>query len=323
MYGKKTPKGEAIDKTPYSSYYPHNIDISERKWRDDYRQFISVDPARKNLGFRIERRHDPNGPFKGLIETLAYAKISIEEILETDTTVYNKTYDNLTNFLDKHKEYFDETHYVIIERQVVENYKAIRISQHVISYFSIVLHNKKLLPSIIEVAPQLKGKMLSVPKGVHNKELKKWAVDKATEILIKRKDEYALDIFEQLKKGKHKLDDVSDTLLQIEAIILFWKQNNLEKEAYTYVKKINIIMKPTPSTDGLDSGLDDGLDDGNDTNQESNPDLLPDSPTPQSPTATVKSQAPSATVKPQATEKPTAPSAPDTTVKRKIIIRKK
>lgn len=248
MFAKKTPKGEAIDKTPYSSYFPHSIDISERKWNNEYRQYVSIDPARKNLGFRIERRYFLNSEKKGLIETLEYVKISIEENLETDTTIYNKTYDNLTNFLDQYKEYFDETHYIILERQLPENYKATRIAQHVISYFSIYLHDKPLLPSIIEVAPQLKGKMLSVPKGTNNKELKKWAIEKATEILIERNDDFGLEFFDNLKKMKHKLDDVSDALLQIEAIILYWKQNNLEKEAYTSDKKKIIINKNNDDT---------------------------------------------------------------------------
>src|SRR5574338_252301 len=157
MFAAKTSKGEAIDKTPYSVYYPHSKGVEERNWDNEFRQFISIDPARKNLGFRIERRH--NG---GEIETLAYNKFSVEEFIVDDEGrfTHNMTYSNITSMLDDHKEYFEDTHYIIIERQLPENYKATRIAQHIISYFSITLRNAKLLPMIIEVAPQLKGKML-------------------------------------------------------------------------------------------------------------------------------------------------------------------
>lgn len=234
MFAKKTPKGETIDKTPYSSYYPHDTPIKERKWTDNFRQFISIDPARKNLGFRIERRSRGTGGTGGVfgaIETLAFNKISIEEITVNDNITYNNTYENLTKFLDDHEEYYDDVHYVILERQLPENYKATRIAQHIISYFSIKLHNRKLCPSIIEVAPQLKGRMLNVPKGTNAKELKKWAVVEAREILTDRDDEFALNVLDFYSK---KADDLSDTVLQLEAILRYWQQNNIERAAYTF-----------------------------------------------------------------------------------------
>jgi len=243
MFPKKTSKGEAVDKTPYTSYYPHDLPIEERKWRDNFRQFISIDPARKNLGFRIERRYRGEGTDRsennifGLIETLAFDKISVEENVVNEHITYNNTYKNITKFLDDHEEYYDNVHYVIIERQLwPENYQACKIEQHIISYFSIKLQNRVLCPSIISVSSQLKGRMLGVAKGTNKTELKKWAVTKAEEILTEREDQFALDIINYYKKK----DDLSDTVVQLEAIMKYWQQNNIEKEAYTFLNFLKV-----------------------------------------------------------------------------------
>lgn len=213
-FGLKINKTEKPDKTPYTVYYPHEIPSSERKWIQPYYQVVSIDPATKNYALRIERRYH-----NGWITPIVFDKVSIgSTIQEGDTTICN-TYQVLTAFLSKYEQFYDDCHFIIIERQLPQNYKATRIAQHSISYFSLRLHNRPLLPSIVEVDPKLKGKALGAPKGINDKQLKSWAVEKARELLTIRRDEFSLQILDYFR---NKQDDLSDTVCQIEAVFICW-----------------------------------------------------------------------------------------------------
>ena len=78
---------------------------------------------------------------------------------------------------------------MLIERQLPTNYRAVRISQHIISYF--LFHFKNLTPSlpmIFEVDSKLKGKQLGFSKHLNERGLKLWSVDYAKSLLVKRQD---------------------------------------------------------------------------------------------------------------------------------------
>lgn len=215
-YGMKIPKGETPDKTPYTVYYPHSKESTERNWNQGWYQVVSIDPARKNYAMRIERRYT-DGSNK--IIPIVFDKVSIESnTVENGTTICN-TYQVLTAFLNKYKDFYFDCHFIIVERQIPDNYKAVRISQHTISYFCLLLQDSHLLPSIIEVDPKLKGKMLGAPKGITPKQLKTWAVEITHKILHDRNDEFSLGV---LKFYRNKQDDLSDTVCQIEALFILW-----------------------------------------------------------------------------------------------------
>lgn len=218
-FGLKISKSQSPDKTPYTLYYPHNTSISERVWTDNYYQFVSIDPAIKNFAFRIERRYH-----SGQIKTVAFDKFKINCIKEDNGNIICDTYNLLTSFLDKFEQFYKGCHFIIIERQLPQNYKATRIAQHTISYFLIKLTNSYLLPSIIEIDPKLKGKVLGAPKNITDKQLKSWAVEKATIMLNERNDDFALDVF---RKFKNKQDDLADTICQIEAFCIYSSLNNI------------------------------------------------------------------------------------------------
>lgn len=213
-FGLKISKGESPDKTPYTIYYPHSIAVTERKWNQGYYQVVSIDPARKNYAMRIERRYD-----NGLIVPIMFDKVKIESIETVDENTICKTYEVLTEFLNKYSKFYEECHFIIVERQLPQNYKATRIAQHTISYFSIKLCNNKLLPAIIELDPKIKGKMLNAPKGITDKQLKSWAIVKARELLTIRSDKFSLGVLDCFK---NKQDDLSDTVCQIEALFMLW-----------------------------------------------------------------------------------------------------
>lgn len=213
-FGLKILKTQRPDKTPYTIYYPHNIASTERKWTQPYYQVVSIDPARKNYAFRIERRYH-----NGWIIPIVFDKAHVESIEEEGGTTICNTYEVLTNFLDKYKQFYDECHFIIIERQLPQNYKATRIEQHSISYFSLLLKNKPLLPSIVEVDSKLKGKILGAPKGINDQQLKRWATEKARELLNIRLDRFSIGVLDHFRT---KQDDLSDTVCQVEAIFIVW-----------------------------------------------------------------------------------------------------
>ena len=215
MYsGIKINKRECVDKSPYTVYYPHIKNVAERCWDNDHYHIISVDPASTNYALRIEKRYH-----NGWIRPVVFDKVSIKDIDENDGFTLCNTFNNLTNFLDKYKKYYNGTHFVVIERQLPQNYKATRIAQHTISYFSIILRDCETLPTIIEVDPKLKGKMLGAPQGINDRQLKSWAIVKASELLVIRKDDFSQNI---MKKFKNKQDDLADTICQIEALFVLW-----------------------------------------------------------------------------------------------------
>lgn len=213
-FGLKISKGESPDKTPYTIYYPHTIPITNRKWTQPYYQIVSIDPARKNNAMRIERRYH-----NGLITPIVFDKVAVEATKQEGETIVQDTYQMVTYFLNKYEQFYDDCHFIIIERQLPQNYKATRIAQHTISYFSLKLHNKALLPAIVEVDPKLKGKMLGAPPNLTDKQLKTWAVVKARELLTIRKDTFSLGVLDVFR---NKQDDLSDTVCQIEAVWICW-----------------------------------------------------------------------------------------------------
>lgn len=214
--GVKVPKSQQPSKNPYTLYYPHTQPLATRIWTEPYHQFISIDPAIKNLAIRVERRHH-----NGLIVCLFTKKWSpwqVETIKNGKEEIeVNKVYENINRALIECEFYLSTTHYVLIERQLPENYQATRVAQHLLSYFIIKCQDQYLLPSIIEVDPKLKGKQLGAAKGMNKMDLKKWSVEKAIALCELRKDFVTLKVLQDNKKK----DDLADVLCQIEAFCAY------------------------------------------------------------------------------------------------------
>lgn len=208
MYGKKIPKTQQPDKTPFT-YHPLHPDRPMPKLNPDTLTVVSIDPATVNLGFRIEVRKS-----NGIITMKEYSRTNFKNPNEEEGV--SEIYSKLNVFLDQYTNYYKNADLIVIERQMPYNYKAVRISQHIISYFISyyrhVITNKN--PLIVEIDPQLKSRALQGPKGMNNNDLKKWSVTKATELLEMRNDQPSLTV---LKKEKRKADDLADVVCQVEA----------------------------------------------------------------------------------------------------------
>ena len=220
MFRPKVAKSQQPAKTPYTEYYPHSISFEHRDWNQGYYQILSIDPAGrgcKNLGIRIERRPGPND--SGFITSELFETVTLVDASLTDSTSCCQLYDILTNYLDSLWDLLLQTHLIIIERQLPENYWGIRISQHIISYLLIKLKDAPLLPMILEIDPRLKGKQLGIPSGLGKKEYKSRLIEKARELLSMRGDIVSSKILERYKKK----DDIADTVCQIEAVFVYFK----------------------------------------------------------------------------------------------------
>ena len=215
MYQKKISISQKPDSNEFTAYNPHTLDLNSRDWPEVI-QVISIDPGIRNLALRVESRGIRNNfPIK----TVIFDKLHIKEEERKLIGNIDQLYLLITHFLDQYLDIFKKCHIFIIERQLPTNYKAVRISQHILTYFLIQL--KDIIPSlpmIFEIDPKLKGKELGVSKHLNERGLKQWAIEKCKEMMTKRRDYEGLEI---LEKHKKKADDLSDTTIQIEALFSF------------------------------------------------------------------------------------------------------
>lgn len=216
MYQKKIPVSQKPDSNQYTSYNPHSISLDRREWPDVI-QVISIDPGIRNLALRVESRGIRSNSYP--IKTLVFEKLHIREEERKLLGNIDQLYLLITNFLDKYLNIFKKSHIMIIERQMPTNYRAVRISQHIISYF--LLHFKNIMPTlpmIFEIDSKLKGKELGASRHLNDRGIKQWSIDHCKTLLIKRQDYIGLEI---LEKNKKKADDLADTLIQSEALFSF------------------------------------------------------------------------------------------------------
>lgn len=230
MYQRKTPKSQKPYNSVYVSHNPHTVSLNKRKWPKRIR-IISIDPGWTYYAIRVEERN-PSKP--GEIKTLHFDKIGLkkdEQNLSDDLICPMYTY--ITNYLDKYLDLFKTCHVVIIEKQLPVNYKAVRMSQHTLTYF--MTHLKNIEPNLamfFEVNPKLKGKELGAPPHLNERGIKLWAIEKAKDLLDMREDKIGLDIMNRKDprtKRKEKKDDLADTVCQIEA---FFSHMNWQLTTY-------------------------------------------------------------------------------------------
>ena len=125
---------------------------------------------------------------------------------------------NMTNLLDKYRDYWDKCQVFIIEQQMGfgqgkrrrYNTMALKLGQHCFSYFTILY---SIFKTTIEFPSYHKTQVLGARKKLSKGERKDWAVNQAVDILLDRDDNKSL---EQLS-SKKKQDDYSDTIVQLQA----------------------------------------------------------------------------------------------------------
>lgn len=230
MFARKNqiPKSQLPDKCKFVEHYFHTLNRSERKWDGDYIQVLSIDPAVKNLAIRIERWYKNK-----TIVPVYFNKHDLLEQKEDDES-YNYAFYSSLILLKKLEPLIQQTHVFIIEKQLPVNYKVVRISQHLITFIGTAIHNNKLLASIYEVDPKLKGEMFGAGK-ISEAELKDWSVKIALELLNKRNDSESLKVFQMFPK---KQDDLADTIMQTCALFQHILSLKLNDILYLWIDEI-------------------------------------------------------------------------------------
>ena len=181
-------------------------------------QCVSIDPAPKNFAIRIEKRYRT-----GYVETIYMTRINFGEYGDASETTGTTVIDPrmlaaITHFLQSILPLMRETRIFGMERQMAKNYKSTRIFQHVLTFLMMSTPHFTNPCIIMDISPKLKGRMLGAPKHLNYYGLKKWAIEKAIQLLTWRNDQIGLQTLVQHRgKSETKADDLADTIVQIEA----------------------------------------------------------------------------------------------------------
>jgi len=161
----------------------------------DKKIIFSIDPGRVNFACRLEERKED-----GTIIGLMFIRARFEQLSE------------IIDFFEKNHELLSQTTICIVEKQMSINYTMIRVAQHVETYFL----TKYPHVAVFEISSKLKVG-------------KEETIQTAKDILTKGNDKASFDLIEKLgnpvkepgkrKPKKEKLDDLCDTVCQIEAFL--------------------------------------------------------------------------------------------------------
>lgn len=193
----------------------------------------SIDIGKKNFAFCVEDVPDKlNDTSEYLMSVFMSGTILILENVDLtrDTSSDIDIYLNMNKLLDSYSDIMDKCQTIIIEQQMFfgksRNTMALKLAQHCMSYFLCKYGKSK---TVIDFPAYHKTQALGAPKILTPKgkykamtkpQRKKWSVIKAKEILALRNDTSMLN-----KLGVKKADDMTDTILQLQA----WKAISLYK----------------------------------------------------------------------------------------------
>jgi hypothetical protein len=196
---------------------------------------MSIDIGSRHLAFYIEEfnrlnilslcpcmhRYEKDGTcarvFSNILDKIECNGFCIFFDLFDSGSIIERSFLNITEYLDNHRYIFDLLSFVVIEDQMKVNTNARRICQHIYSYFTFVYHEWK---PIILFPSSLKTKVLGCPRKekkisrrLRYKMIKEWSILHAQKILENRKDFEYLNLFNDLNKQ----DDVADCICQMQA----------------------------------------------------------------------------------------------------------
>jgi hypothetical protein len=246
------------------TFYCHDIPKNKRDWKnEEYIQILSVDPAILNFALRVERRY-----FTGLKEG------NVETILFWKKDFTKNTFVEIFKELERYSNVYLNTHVFIVEKQMKRK-DMLMIMQHILTYFMTKTKNYPLLPDIVEISAKVKGKQLGFiidnktnstknserkgakkgekkVKGEKGKEIKKWSINIAMEMLEERKDDFGLDVMEYWLSKEHilkvrKIDDLADCVIMIEAYFQIkfncYHQDMIEIRSNREIRGYNMMVR--------------------------------------------------------------------------------
>lgn len=197
-YKLKTISGQTVIHHPYPPE-------AQRPPITNCIKVVTIDPGTRNISLGAGYKMAGMQPV-----------ISCMELFDATQGVDSNTdqlFGNLTRWLMKYTQTFREAHYIIIERQRDENYMAIRVAQHVLSFVMMVVLDSPCMPTIVELDNKVKTK--TCPKGANKREYKRWSVIQFSKYLVAARDLTTL----QFMTSQSKMDDLSDIWQQVQAFM--------------------------------------------------------------------------------------------------------
>jgi hypothetical protein len=251
MAGRKKRSGFSLD-TGFTVYIAPRSDLcgnNERvvRWLVDRPRnivLLSIDPARSRGSFalRIEERTSEN------VRTIVLDSVFVDGGSASEDTVAlplvlqslsRQFHERYLPLLREHTTSHPDTVLIaLIEKQMQENYKLVRVQQHVMTILSEAFSfDSTMAPRflLVEIPPRLKTVQNGVPPTIKGSALKTWSKDAAKRLLESRGDTEAVAKFlprpRMTKKRmaeasaasdaaplrNFKADDLADTVNQAEA----------------------------------------------------------------------------------------------------------
>jgi len=200
----RVPKSQKIKAKVQRTLYGPELDISPASKLTDI-TICSIDPGWKNFAIRIEERE-----LRDNLDccTIFADNVKFDSTFDTD---YCAIFDEISEYLDKINAQLSECDIVLMERQMECNYKMVRVSQHILSYFRFNYPNT----SFVELTPKYKTRKQCKFAHLNKSGIKKWAICYARELSKRRSDTVAVELL----KSK-KADDYADTIVQIDGYLL-------------------------------------------------------------------------------------------------------
>jgi hypothetical protein len=218
--------------------YIASFDIGKKNFAFYVEEF-DTDVLDKMHTIPKNKRYKPDGTptpaFESLISSVylngnkvLYKNLDLTEGAAKGKYIDSIIYHNMVSVLDTYKDVFDKCEIIVIEQQMsfknAQNTMALKLAQHCHSYFifrypiqkhgNLVIDDRK---EIIEFPAYYKTQVLGAPKvggkAMSKPQRKKWATEKAMDILMERGDTETLEEIE----GSKKKDDLADTLIQLQS----------------------------------------------------------------------------------------------------------
>lgn len=199
----------------YISHHVHD-DVSDRDWSNlEEMTLVIIDPGKVNFALRIEKRIRKTATVETLVYLRKYLGLDDQdkELIKPVSIFYR----DMLRLLDQYRDLYLQTHIVLIEKQVRDNYNMTTTGPFIVSYFSTLLRNTPLKPMIVEMNPTMKSSVLGDPVFLETWDVKEWSIHIARALLVARGDEKGLASFDE---DKEKSDDKADVVIMPEAFML-------------------------------------------------------------------------------------------------------
>lgn len=212
---------------PFVCHDPYDLEeVMKRDWGPEPRNYLLIDPGASFFCARFEQRSIKESLDKNIqkvngvyVTTQRFIMINFNSKHER-WNQHNTLFGRVTKVLDQNFDLIENVHIIAIEKQVTQNFKMIRLGQHILSYFIVNSKKLKNKPLILEMDNQCKTREFNydppkkLTKNQRKSHVKKWAEQKSYDLLKERNDINGI----RAVQNAAKQNDPADTVVMGEAI---------------------------------------------------------------------------------------------------------